>query len=269
MTTRCGLLMVVAATLLAGTGCICCGNRGYGSARDVGPDCDIPGCQRNQVYVFAVGGLNPAGMLALDALRVELNKQGFSKVATGQSIYTRWMMDEMQRVRVDEPEAVFVIVGSEAGGPAAVQLAEKARTARMPVTALVLIDSEGRTPAPADIRTLTVGGYGTATGSGVSSVLVPDVSRYSLAGDPRTGSAVAGFLKEVALGTEGPVYEEVIGWSYPFAPLPRPTVDPGQNPEWAFLFDQTGGATTAIGAGVPMYVPQPPTPTTTTTARRP
>jgi hypothetical protein len=139
----------------------------------------------------------------------------------------------------------------------------------MPVVAMVLIDSEARTPAPADIRTLTIGGYGTATGSGVSSVMVPDVSRYSLAGDPRTASAVAGFLGEVALGTEGPVHEEVIGWTYPFAPLPRPTVNPGQNPEWAFLFDQAGGATTAIGGGIPLYPPQPTAAATTAAARRP
>src|SRR5262245_30851259 len=203
MTGRNWLLAIVSASVLAGSGCVSCGHEACKVVRGIGPDCEIPVCQRNQVYVFAIGGLNPAGMMALDRLREELNKQGFAKVATGQSIYTSWMADEMRNIRIDEPDAVFVIIGSDSGASSALQLAEKAKKAKMPGCGVVLIHTGAKTPLPASgpdrrIRTLTLRGYGSSAGSGGESHVVPDVSRYSLPADPRTVTAVSKLLTEVA-----------------------------------------------------------------------
>src|SRR5262245_32787883 len=107
------LLAGVLASVVAGSGCVSCGSNGYGLAHDAGPTCDLPECQRNQVYLFAVGGMNPAAALALDNLRLKLNEQGFAKVATGQTVNTGWMAGEMRRIHAENPEAVFVILGAE------------------------------------------------------------------------------------------------------------------------------------------------------------
>ena len=84
-----------AVVLLAGPGCVCCGDKGYAIANETGAQCEVPVCQRNQVYVFAVGGMNPAAVMALDSFREDLNRQGFAKVGTGQSIHAWWMARQM------------------------------------------------------------------------------------------------------------------------------------------------------------------------------
>lgn len=269
MTGRRGLIAGVAAILLAGPGCVCCGNKGYGLAREAAPGCDVPDCQRNQVYVFAVSGVNPAGMIALDGFRKQLNRQGFAKVATGQVIHAWWMAHEMRRIRADDPNAVFVLVGSEAGGPTAVRLAEQAVGRGIPVGGVVLIDAEGKTPAPRNgVRTLTVGGgYGTASASGVESLAVPDAGRFTLPSDSRAVAAVTHLLNEVAAATALPPTEEVVGWEYEHAPEPRPILDPSRSPEWVFLFDQPGGVTRPIGESAPVVVAKPSQPATTAARR--
>lgn len=269
MTGQRWLIAGILASLMAGSGCVSCGSKGFGLARDAGPTCDLPECQRNQMYIFAVGGLNPAGAMALDSLRLKLNEQGFAKVASGQTIHTWWMTREMRRIHAEEPEAVFVIVGAESGGSSAAKLAEKALTEGLPVGAVVLLDAEGRTPAsPPGVRTLTVGGFGGATTAGTESVVVPDVGRYGLLTDPRTIEAVARVLNEVAATIPLPATQVVAEWSYPHAPEMRPLVEMNTNPEWAFLFDEPGGATRAITDPLPIFATKP-TAGTQTSARRP
>jgi hypothetical protein len=85
MTAKRGLVAGIAVILLFTTGCVSCGNASYATAYEMGPACDIPAAQLNQVYVFAVSGMNPASILALESLREELNRPGFAKVATGQT----------------------------------------------------------------------------------------------------------------------------------------------------------------------------------------
>src|SRR5262249_47687126 len=158
---------------------------------------------------FAVGGMNPAGARALDALRLKLNEQGFAKVATGPTVWTGWMAGEMRRIRAAEPDAVFVIVGADSGGLAAAKLAGKAVADGLPVAAVVILDPLGKTPAPGlGVRTLTVGGYG----SGAESVSIPDATGYSLLTDPRAVEAVTRVLTEVAAGTPQPVPEVITAW---------------------------------------------------------
>src|SRR5437867_2460531 len=113
MSGRRGLIAGVVAILLAGSGCMTCGSKGYGLAREAGPDCDVPTCQRSQVYVFVIGDMNPVHMLALESFREQLNRQGYAKVATGQTVHASWMAAEMRRIWNAEPDAVFVVIGAE------------------------------------------------------------------------------------------------------------------------------------------------------------
>lgn len=240
MTRRRWALAGVVAILLAGSGCVSCGHRGYRVAREVGAECELPACQRNHVYVFAVSSLNPVSVMALDALAEELNRRGFAKVATGQTVHTGWMAREMRRIHKDEPDAVFVVLGFESGTPAAVRLAEKAQAEGLPVGGLVVIDSEGKTPPPASaVRTLAIGNVqGMPSSESVESVVVPDAATYGLATDSRTVKATARLLGDLAAAVPMPVVVEAAEWDYPHAPPMRPAGDPSKAPEWTFLFDQ-------------------------------
>ncbi|MBA4063508.1 MAG: hypothetical protein C0501_07300 [Isosphaera sp.] len=227
MTGRYGLFAAVAAAALAGPGCVCCGNHGHRAAREVGPDCEVPCCQRNQVYVFAVGGLDPAGLLALGAFRDGLNGHGFEKVGTGQAVHAGWMAKEMRRVRADNPNAVFVLVGVGGGGPAAAKLAAGAVADGLPVAGFVRVGDGKPVDPPAGVRTLALCGPAAAA---------------------ETVAAVAGLLNEVAANTAAPPPQGPEFWTYPHATPGRPELEPGPDPDWAFLFDRPGGTTPAIAA---------------------
>ena len=156
------LVAGVVAILLVGSGCVSCGNKGFAAAREVGPECELPACQRNQVYVFAVSGMNPAGIVALDTLREELNRQGFAKVGTGQPVHAWWMAREMRRIRAQEPEAVFVLLGSESGAAVAAKLAERAAADGLPVAAVVYLDADARWPFSRRVRRADARGGGSS-----------------------------------------------------------------------------------------------------------
>jgi hypothetical protein len=204
------------------------------------------------VYVFAVGGMNPAEMMALESLRGELARQGFAKVATGQTVQTVWMAQEMRDIRAHEPDAVFVVLGSGSGAPAAARLAGRAQAKGLPVAAVVLLGAEGSTAATdLGVRTLTLGGNG----------------RFATTVSPETVGAVSQLLQEVAQAAPPPAVEHVAGWWYPDAPPARPFVDPGTDGDWAFLFDQPGTVPLAISDAPPAAVTNPGAPVYTSVVR--
>jgi hypothetical protein len=256
----------VLGILLAGPGCVCCGNKGYRAAREVGPHCDLPDSQRNRVYVFAVGGVAPPGVHALDALRARLNENGFAKVATGQCFHSEWMAREMRDILTHEPDAVFVLLGCESGCHTAVRLAERANADGLPVVGVVLIDPHGKTRPPAwGVRTLAVGaGYADAAGPGLTTVPAPDAGRFILPTDPRTVTAVIALLNDIAAGIPLPSIGEPAEWGYPYATPPRPVLGPGDAmAEWAFLFEQPGNVQAIVDPGrtataVPSAAPSVP-----------
>jgi hypothetical protein len=186
-----------------------------------------------------MSSLNPISMIALEGMRERLNRTGFSKVATGQSIHSLWMSWEMRRIRAAEPEAVFVVVGFESAGPVAVRLAERSAAEGLPIGAVVLLDSEGTTSAPGfGIRTLAVGNVQGLPASGaVDSVVLPDVSTFGLATDDRAIKAIGNVLADLASSVPVPYVIERSEWSYPHAPPMRPAGDPSRHPEWSMLFD--------------------------------
>jgi hypothetical protein len=269
MTGKRWLVAGVVAILLAGSGCVSCGNKSFALAREVGPECEQPTCQRNHVYVFAICGMNPAGIVALDKLREELNRQGFAKVGTGQAVHAWWMAREMRRIRAQEPDAVFVLLGSESGAPVAAKLAERAAADGLPVAAVVYLDADGAVAIPPvafGVRTLAVGGFSPGRPFGVESVEVA-AGTFDLPSDTRTVAVVAQVLNEIAQTTTAPLVEHVTAWWYRDAPPARPVVDPGRDPQWAFLFDQPGDVPLAIGQGSPVIVAKPTQPTYTSVAR--
>ncbi len=220
MSGRHGLIASVVGILLAGSGCVSCGGNGYGAARQAGPDCEALTCQRNQVYVFAMCGVNPLEMIALDTFRDQLNAKGYSKVATGQIVHAIWMASEIKRIRTEEPNAAIVIVGVEGGASTAVRLAEKVGANGSAVAGVVVFDRRG-------------GNRSTTNGQRFLTI-----ANHAISADESV-ALVADLLNEVAHTTVQPAVVEMTSWDYEFAPEPRPLTDPGHNPEWAFLFDDS------------------------------
>jgi hypothetical protein len=185
----------------------------------------MPTAQRNQVHVYVVGGMLPTVPFTLDTLRAELNHKGFARVTTAQSVYAPWIAYEMRRIRKEEPNAVFVLIGTEGGTTAAKWLAERAGAKGLPVAGLVLFDRGGVARSFAgDLRVVTVPNSPSA---------------------PESVAVISRFLNEAAATAPRPaVY--LMESDYPYAPAPRPYLDPSPTPEWSFLFDD----------GTP---PQPPT----------
>jgi hypothetical protein len=240
-----GLIMSAVATLFLGTGCFSCGHQGYGLARDAAVLCDLPSCQRNQVYLFAMSGVNPISMLALDSLREQVNRNGFAKVATGQTIHASWMAREMQRIHSEDPQAVFVVLGYESAAPAAQRLSEQAQALGLPVGGLVVITTDAQADMhSSEGRTLLISSSPPCFSSPlVELTLVPEVTSFGLASHARTIAAITNLLSDLAAAMPIVVVEEVTGWEYPHAPPMRAMGDPSRNPDWLYLFDHYQPAT--------------------------
>ena len=258
MTRQLGLFVGTAVFFLTASGCMMCGHSGYHHAREAGPECELPVCQRSGVYIFAMSSLNPISVVALDGLREQLNRQGYAKVATGQTIHAGWMAREMKRIRDAEPEAQFIVIGFESAGPVAVRLAERAASEGLSVGGVVVIDSSGGVPPQSpSVRVLAVGAWEAAGAETVETAQAPNVATHGLATDARTIEAVGGLLNEVAGLVPIMPTVEVAEWSYPHAPPMREQGDPALAPEWSFLFDQYAAAT--------VRPPNPPAPQPQTT----
>ena len=240
-------------------GCVSCDHAAHKSALDAGPVCDLPTCERQKVYVFMLNGLTPSGSCGLDGLRGQLAEQGFAKIGCGQVFHAAWVADEMKRVRGENPDARFVLLGYDLGGAAAVRLAAESVKAGLPVDAVVLLDPMGTAGlTPCGVRTLLVtSGAGRSPVPHTESVIVPDVGHFRLPTHPKTVAVVCSLLREVAAQQWHPEVETVPAWSYEHAPPPRPTPLPG-NPEWNLLTDRPGGVTMPIDAGVTAKPPAKP-----------
>ncbi|WP_439624672.1 hypothetical protein [Gemmata sp.] len=240
MSGRYAVIGGVLGLLLTGPGCVTCCTSGCRPAHEAGPDCDALTCQRNRVYVFAMCGVNPVEIAATDTFRANLNQKGFIKVGTGQPLHAAWMETEIRRVCEEEPNNRVVLVGIEGGAATTAKLAEKLNAAGAPLAAVVYFDRRVERTGPGGCRVLSVAGHGASAAE--------------------SAAAVAQLLNEVAATTGSTTTIEVVS-DYPHAPLPRPTIDPGTNPEWAFLFD--GGIPARIGSA-PLAAKPAPRPTTTT-----
>jgi hypothetical protein len=246
MSGRYAVIGGVLGLLLIGPGCVTCCTSGCRPAHEAGPDCDALTCQRNRVYVFAMCGVNPVEMAATDSFREQLNHNGFIKVGTAQPLHASWMEKEIRRVCEDDPNNRIVLVGIEGGAATAAKLAEKLTAAGTPPAGVVYFD-----------RRTNRGG---TSGGNVMSVCDHGVS------DAESVAAVVDLLSAIAATTGSTTTIEVVS-DYPHAPAPRPTIDPGTNPDWAFLFD--GGVPAKLGtAPLAGRRPQQPAPAIATASHR-
>lgn len=257
MTGRTWLCTSVVAMVALASGCVATGHEGAKLAREAGPSCETPLENRNQVYVFVVGGNNPIEWMGLDKFREGLNARGFAKVATGPSVYSGWMASEMKRIHKEQPEAVFVIAGLDSAAEAAVKLSEKAAGDGIPMQGVVIVDASGKTPAPnVSARTLMVGAnYGILTNTNAEHLVITAPGEMGLSAEPRTIGEVVAMLNEIAISNPPPPKPEAPLTSvYPFAPDIELTLDHKLDSEWSFLFDQPGGMTRKIDEPIDLRI---------------
>ena len=238
------------------SGCVSCDHAAHKSALDAGPQCDLPTCERQKVYVYMLNGLTPTGTCGLEGLRDQLAAHGFPKIGCGQVYHAGWVADEMKRVLAEDPDARFVLLGYDLGGAAAVKLAADSLKAGLPVDAVVLLDPMGKGGmTQTGVRTLLVtSGAGRSPVPHTESVSIPDVGHYRLPTHPQTVAVVCHLLNEIAAQQMHPEIETFPMWSYEHAPPPRVTPIPGAV-EWNLLSDRPGGATTPLGASVHLQRP--------------
>jgi hypothetical protein len=262
MTGRNWLLLGVAATLFSTAGCILPGYEGARLSQKAGTECDIPLTQRNQVYVFVVGGDNPLESSTVDKFRRGLNEQGFANVATGPSIYYFWMAGEMKRIHSEIPNAVFVIAGLETSAPVAVKLSEKAAREGLPVCGVVIADPTGKTKGPeGGLRTLFVG---TNDNIVPDSLAVSDANKQRPSTDLPYVADVVPLLNEIAIKNPMPFNNEAVSdWVYPYATDTLTTLEPKPDSQWDFMFDRAGGVTRGIADPLPPRSSAPSTGNTT------
>ena len=218
------------ATLLAQAGCVTCCHTAAKTAYEVGPDCDIPLCDRQRVYAVLLGGLT-GGM---DTLRDGLAARGFTKVYVAPPGPVGWLEREMVRVCAEEPGARFVVVGSGLGCIGAKDLAAAGLAAGVPVDAVVYLDPAG-VDAAAEAPTVVVqpGSVG-ETLPGARAVFVPSSAGGDLPAHPRSLDAVHRRMAESAGRVVHPPVVLGPEPDYPYAPpvrfLPADLGDPEAGP---------------------------------------
>ncbi len=245
MTRKWWLLLAAVASLFSAPGCICCNHQAYGAARDVGPECTVPLVERQKTYLFMVNGVTPGGSCGLEGLRDELAGQGYSKVGYGQLVHVHWMAQEIRRIQTCDPTARFVVLGFDAGGPAAAWLANDVAKSGVTVDALVLLDPVGKCAmTSANRQTLVITSTAKAPIHELANlVTVPEAGHFTLPTHPKTVAAVTELLGSVASRTqEGVLTTTVIEWTYEHAPPARPisVSGPDTPPEWNFMLDIAG-----------------------------
>jgi hypothetical protein len=251
MTGKRWAVAAVVATLLAGSGCVCCHHQACKVARDVAPDCPLPAADRQRVYLFMVNGLTPNTPIGLDGLRDQVNRQGFAKVACGELFHVPWMAAEIRRIHDEDPAARFVLLGYDVGGPAAARLAADARARGVPVDAVVLIDPIGNvdpTGGPQRVVLLSSSDPPPAV-THTESVTLPGVGHFKLPTHPKSVAAVTQTLTDAAGRIDdGGIVTPDFDWTYEHAPPARPITAPGPDApaEWNFLLDLPGNHTDAL-----------------------
>jgi hypothetical protein len=249
MTGKRWLVAAGVALLLAGSGsgCATCCHQACKPVLAAGPTCELPIGNRQRAYAVLVNGVTPGCGAGLDGLRDKLAEQGFSKVYYGQLCHALWMAQEMRRVQKEDPDARFVVVGYDLGGPVAARIARDAIDDGLAVDTLVLLDPVGKQDTiGGQVRTILVcSGAGSALVPHTETFAVSDAGHFTLPTNPATVGLMCELMTESAGRVPIPLPTATVEWSYEFAPPARGTPMPGpdDDPAWQFLLDPPGPKT--------------------------
>jgi hypothetical protein len=237
----------VALVLAGGSGCATCCHQACKPVLGAGPTCELPIGSRQQTYAVLVNGLTPSCGSGLDGLRDKLAEQGFAKVYYGQLCHALWLAQEMRRVHKADPDARFVVVGYDLGGPVAARIVRDATDDGLNVDALVLLDPTGKQDTiGCRVQTILVSsGAGSAAVPHTEMLIVSDAGHFTLPTNPVTVELMCELMNESAGRVPTSMLVPTAEWTYEFAAPARGTPMPGpdDDPAWHFLLDLPGPKT--------------------------
>jgi hypothetical protein len=253
-----GCLLAVACA--ANAGCLSCFNPVRGPQADCIALChEQPRGERNHVYVFFLNGLDPVNCCNLTGVRDCVQRLGFIKTYYGQPFHYWWFASEIRRLRHDDPDARFVLVGSQWGANLVCSLARDLRGDDITIDLALLLDGcwldckAERQPDNVDrivhlwSRTCLLKGKDYP---GAENVCIEGANVFGCGGHPETMERLALELSVVAAGIPIETNDLPVP---PEAPAPQPVEDkmPQVSKKWDFLQPRSNRP----GAAVPETKP--------------
>lgn len=239
---------LLAAGLLSGSGCLTLKHAlppPQPEWHEPGPA--VPTCCRNHVYVFLVNGCDPVNCGNLTGVRDHLHTLGFIKTYYGQVYHTRYFANEIRKVRQDDADARFVLIGFDLGARAVQALAGDLGHEGVCIDLVIYLSAKGvkdetiEQPATV-VRAVNIqadgclGKGGPVTGA--DNVHLPDVSRYGSPTHHYTLQRLASELAQVAASVPVKALPAPPPPPEPeLAPTPRPLkpMPSAERDEWDFL----------------------------------
>ena len=105
---------------------------------------------RAKVYVFLMNGSDVFDVGHLKELECSIHQAGFPKVYYAQQLDQEWYYKELHRLRRDDPDNRFVLVGQGTAAGQLQQLACRVTTDGIPLDAVVYLDPVGETSENAE-----------------------------------------------------------------------------------------------------------------------
>lgn len=206
----------------------------------------VPQCARSHVYVFIVHGVDPLDCANLAGMRDYAQSLGFIKTYYGQMYHTGYFTKEIRRLRCEDPDARFVLIGFSCGSGGVRSIAQAVKSDGISIDLLVYLSATCLRSTSCDwpenvcrvVNILTDGciAKGTAV-AGAENVRVNGISHYRSPTHHYTLETLARELTAVAATV--PVVPARVPPLSPeeVPPTPRPLNAPQEveRDEWDFL----------------------------------
>jgi hypothetical protein len=202
---------------------------------------EVAQCQKNKVYIFFIHGCDPLDLSNFAGLREYLHSLGYIKTYFGNSYHTFHFQKELCKLRKDQPDARFVLVGFGHGAGMARDLACSVRVDGIDIDLVVYIDGGEPVGRPLHrpckvLRAVNVVSCKKAEYEvkDADNHLYDDIGHHATATDKRTLGLMARELAEVARRV--PIVVRQPPAMTPVGPsLPMPKEISNVRGEWDFL----------------------------------
>jgi hypothetical protein len=207
----------------------------------------LPRDARSGVHIFLIHGIDPGSEGKLLDVRDYLHSLNFFKTYTAASCRTSWVTEQMLKVREENPQARFVLIGYDPGTQAVDKLAQHCVANEYPLDVILYLQPTGWEPKTEDDlptvpRKIAILGESSDKQRealpGIEQVVISDISGRNVPYHEITHRYLATELAEIArkvpvsIAAEPEVLPLVDPAPGPrgFVPQPSPTPD-----DWDFL----------------------------------
>lgn len=136
-----GVWMLGLALLCTQSGCLSFVHPLHPPAPDELLPCkEIAPCQKNQVYIFFVHGLDPFDLSNYEGLHAYVQSLGFIKTYYGWSYHAFYFEKELRKLREEKPEARIVLIGFSYGAGMVRDIACSVRSAGIDIDLIMYLD---------------------------------------------------------------------------------------------------------------------------------